>query len=65
MQIYDYRTQLVNGTLQEGNVLRLMESSNEKSDMQKGYDAVERCKNKGGSCFFLICVNRLYENLLK
>ncbi|XP_059476327.1 uncharacterized protein LOC132197211 [Neocloeon triangulifer] len=36
---------LVNGTLQEGNVLRLMESSNEKSDMQKGYEAIERCKS--------------------
>ncbi|CAB3379238.1 Hypothetical predicted protein [Cloeon dipterum] len=37
---------IVNNTLQEGNVLKLMESSNEKSDMQKGYDAIQKCKNE-------------------
>jgi len=38
-------------------VLRLMESSNEKSDMQKGYDAVERCKSHGGATHIL-CQNK-------
>ncbi|XP_059481817.1 uncharacterized protein LOC132200398 isoform X2 [Neocloeon triangulifer] len=37
---------LVNGVLQEGNVMRLMEKSNEKGDMDKGYQAINECKNK-------------------
>jgi hypothetical protein len=56
---------LVNGTLQEGNVLRLMESSNEKSDMQKGYEAIEKCKGFGGwfcNEFVIIGDDWLWQN---
>jgi hypothetical protein len=34
----------VNGTLQEGNVMKLMEKSNEKGDTDLGYKAIEKCK---------------------
>jgi hypothetical protein len=36
--------QMINGTLQEGNVMKLMEKSNEKSDTDKGYEAIDACK---------------------
>jgi hypothetical protein len=38
--------QMINGTLQEGNVMKLMEKSNEQSDTDKGYEAIDICKKK-------------------
>jgi len=37
---------LINGTLQEGNVMKLMEKSNEQGDMDKGYKAIDECKKR-------------------
>ncbi|XP_065346726.1 uncharacterized protein LOC135943983 [Cloeon dipterum] len=37
---------LINGTLQAGNVMRLMEKSNQQADMDKGYKAIDECKAK-------------------
>jgi hypothetical protein len=37
-------SKLVNGSLQEGNVMKLMEKSNDKADTDLGYKAIDKCK---------------------